>query len=356
MTEQLHAQESSTDTLKQTLKGRKDCIVELGQERHKVIWENCMKRNGTTVFVRGNKKSWWRSKKHDRIDDSEDGGEKNLKGRNTLHKLALKSARAGHIVYSCRRHETRRQHHDGGVPGASDSAKQKAYLGTSGWTYSEELGFNVADDDRDAWSNFTKAHMHFKPFTMRGWVHFKIVDEIVLSRALGRYVFSPGTTQLSDDATPQSQETPQEPSQLSQGSDEEEDTTNTQPYSDWSQSNFGDSQPSDVTPIVPASQSTSTPVSHHARTPSVTSRRSATDKIEPPWSSKHSRTTGPESILALGHSVDGIGKVIETVFAPPKSSAMSPTKKVDASRQMALEDLQNGYIMSDERTQLHILF
>ncbi|KAJ6631073.1 hypothetical protein B0H10DRAFT_2207457 [Mycena sp. CBHHK59/15] len=98
-------------------------------------------------------------------------------------------------------------------------AKQKAYLGVSGWMYSNELGFNVMDDDRDTWSNFTKAHPHFKPFAMCGWAHFKTVDEIVPSRALGHYVFSPGTTQASDDATPQSQEMPQEPSQLSQGSD-----------------------------------------------------------------------------------------------------------------------------------------
>jgi hypothetical protein len=35
---------------------------------------------------------------------------------------------------------------------------------------------------------------------------------------------------------------------------------------------------------------------------------------------------------------------------------MSPTKKVAAARKMALQDMNNGYLMSDERTRLHILF
>jgi hypothetical protein len=35
---------------------------------------------------------------------------------------------------------------------------------------------------------------------------------------------------------------------------------------------------------------------------------------------------------------------------------MSPTKKVAAARQMVLEDFNNGYLMGDERTRLHILF
>ncbi|KAJ7678802.1 hypothetical protein B0H17DRAFT_1206578 [Mycena rosella] len=182
-------------------------------------------------------------------------------------------------------------------------AKQKAYPGALGWTYSDDLGFNVTDDTRDAWSNFVKAHPHFKPFTTRGWPHFTTVDE---------------------------------PSQPSQGNDDDEDSS--QPFSDWSQSNFGESQSPDPTNSVPASQSTASraPASIHSHTP---------------------KTTGPESILALGRSVDGMGKVISTVFTPPpKFSAMSPTKKVETARKLALEDMHGGYIMSDERTWLNILF
>ncbi|KAJ7836172.1 hypothetical protein B0H13DRAFT_1913256 [Mycena leptocephala] len=71
---------------------------------------------------------------------------------------------------------------------------------------------------------------------------------------------------------------------------------------------------------------------------------------------KHSQTTGPESILALGRSVDGIGKVIKNVFALTKSSVMSPTKKVTVARKLALEDVNGGYITASDRTHLNILF
>ncbi|KAJ7692698.1 hypothetical protein B0H17DRAFT_1200279 [Mycena rosella] len=214
-------------------------------------------------------------------------------------------------------------------------AKQKAYPGTSGWTYSDDLGFNVTDDTRDAWSNFVKAHLHFKPFATRGWPHFTTVDVIVPSRALGQYVFSPGT---ADPAAVPSQPS-QEPSQPSQGDENDEDGS--QPFSDWSQSNFGESQSPDPTNSVPVSQSTVSraPASIHSCTLSTGSKRSAPDDIEPP------------------HSVDGIGKVISAIFAlPPKFSAMSPTKKVETARKLALEDMHGGYIMSDERTRLNILF
>jgi hypothetical protein len=91
-------------------------------------------------------------------------------------------------------------------------------------------------------------------------------------------------------------------------------------------------------------------------TPAPALKRAAAENVEAPWSSKRSRTTGPDSILALGRSVDGIGKVIENVFAPKKSSAMSPTKKVAAARKLALEDADGGYIAASDRTRLNILF
>ncbi|KAK7015368.1 hypothetical protein R3P38DRAFT_2543759, partial [Favolaschia claudopus] len=59
----------------------------------------------------------------------------------------------------------------------------------SGWNYSDELGFNVDDDNREAWGNFVKAHPQFRPFANHGWEHFKTMDEIVPSRARGLYVF-----------------------------------------------------------------------------------------------------------------------------------------------------------------------
>ncbi|KAJ7306846.1 hypothetical protein DFH08DRAFT_661545, partial [Mycena albidolilacea] len=60
--------------------------------------------------------------------------------------------------------------------------------GASGWTYTDEGGFNVTDDNRDAWHDFVKAHPHFKNFATRGWAHFQVIDDIVPSRARGCYV------------------------------------------------------------------------------------------------------------------------------------------------------------------------
>ncbi|KAJ7456345.1 hypothetical protein B0H11DRAFT_2244024 [Mycena galericulata] len=228
-------------------------------------------------------------------------------------------------------------------------AKQKRYPGASGWTYTDDLGFNVTDDDLDAWKNFSKAHSHFKPFATCGWIHFKTVDEIIPSLARGRYVFHAGASRPVDSAPA--------PPEQSQDDAEEQRSDDSQLFSDWSQSNHGDSQPPNVD-IPQPSQST---VAHGVSatippTPASALKRVPSDDVEVPWSNKRTRTTGPESILALGRSVDGIGKVITTVFAPQKSSAMSPTKKVEAARKLALEDMDGGYIAALDRTRLNILF
>ncbi|KAF7358198.1 Myb-like domain-containing protein [Mycena venus] len=213
--------------------------------------------------------------------------------------------------------------------------KQKAYPGASGWTYTDEGGFNVTDETQDAWENFSKAHPVFKPFATSGWVHFRTVDEIMPSRARGRFVFSAGSTQ------PVMEDAPSQPQ-----SQDDDDTrlpaTTCQP-------------PAPSAPPA-ASQHTPTPSVSGTPAPASTRKRPLSQEVDSPWSNKRSRVTGPESILALSHSVAGVGNVIESVFAQHKSSAMSPTKKVQAARKLALEDMNNGYIMSDERTRLSILF
>ncbi|KAJ7769584.1 hypothetical protein DFH07DRAFT_768856 [Mycena maculata] len=224
-------------------------------------------------------------------------------------------------------------------------AKQKRYPGASGWTYTNELGFNVTDDDRDAWKNFSKAHSHFKPFATCRWIHFETVDEIIPLLARGRYVFNAGASQPIDSAPA--------PLEQSQDNAEEQHSDDSQPFSDWSQSNHGESQPPNINILQP-SQST---VAHGvSATPASALKCAPSDNVGVPWSNKRTRVTGPESILALGHSVDGIGKVMATVFAPQKSSAMSPTKKVEAARKLALEDMDGGYIAALDRTCLNILF
>ncbi|KAJ6517925.1 hypothetical protein C8R47DRAFT_1062508 [Mycena vitilis] len=100
-------------------------------------------------------------------------------------------------------------------------ALQKVYPGGSGWTYTHKLGFNVQEEDRDAWNNFSNlAHTHFKPFATRG------------ERPAGDILQAHSQPQGNDDDN----DPPPNPA-LTQLSDL------SQPFSDvWSQSNYGDSQ------------------------------------------------------------------------------------------------------------------
>ncbi|KAJ7756800.1 hypothetical protein DFH07DRAFT_1026958 [Mycena maculata] len=231
-------------------------------------------------------------------------------------------------------------------------AKQKRYPSASGWTYTDEHGFNVTDSNRDAWNNFSKAHPHFKPFATCGWIHFQVVDGIIPSLAHGHHIFHGGATQPMLLGQSQSRQ---------EDEDEDEDEQSSQPFSDWPQSNFGDSQPSDlVVPMLPPqpSQSTIAPRAPAIipSTPAYVLKRNTSSHDNSPWSNKRTRTTGSESILTLGRSVEGIGKVMATVFAPHKLSAMSPTEKVEAACKMATEDMTNGFLSPSERTRLNILF
>ncbi|KAJ6609935.1 hypothetical protein B0H10DRAFT_2438281 [Mycena sp. CBHHK59/15] len=153
-------------------------------------------------------------------------------------------------------------------------AKQKGYPGASGWTYTDELGFNVTDDDRDAWRNFSKAHMHFKPFAMCGWIHFKTADKIIPSLARGHYVFHGGATQPAESAT-----APPEQSQdddTEQRSDNSQQRSNdSQPFSDWSQTNYGESQPPNVD-----SQPSQSTVAHHVPTTISATLASALKRVQ----------------------------------------------------------------------------
>ncbi|KAJ6621532.1 hypothetical protein B0H10DRAFT_2215170 [Mycena sp. CBHHK59/15] len=175
-------------------------------------------------------------------------------------------------------------------------AKQKRYPGASGWTYTDELGFNVTDNDQDAWKKFAKAHQHFKPFATCGWIHFKTVDEIIPLLACGHYVFHGGATQPAHPAPV--------PPEQSQDDGDEQPSDPSQPFLDWSQSNYGESQPPNlVIPMLPPQPSQST-VAHRVpatvpTTSASTSKRMPSDDVEAPWSNKCTRTTGPEPLVAL---------------------------------------------------------
>ncbi|KAK7035175.1 hypothetical protein R3P38DRAFT_2518712 [Favolaschia claudopus] len=86
--------------------------------------------------------------------------------------------------------------------------KQKTYVGASGWKYTDEGGFNVTEETQDDWKVFASAHPHFRPFATSGWPHFRIVNEIVPSRARGRFVFSaaaPQPASTQEETQPQSE-------------------------------------------------------------------------------------------------------------------------------------------------------
>ncbi|KAJ7939255.1 hypothetical protein B0H13DRAFT_2532640 [Mycena leptocephala] len=126
-------------------------------------------------------------------------------------------------------------------------AEQKTYPGASGWTYSDDKGFNVTDDTRDVWNNFSKAHLHFKPFATSGWALFGQMHEILPSRARGQLGFNAASSYGVDQdliLALQSQEDTNEPTQSSENATQSS-TDSSQPFSDWSQSNFGDSQAPD---------------------------------------------------------------------------------------------------------------
>ncbi|KAJ7015948.1 hypothetical protein C8F04DRAFT_1356370 [Mycena alexandri] len=240
--------------------------------------------------------------------------------------------------------------------------KAKQYPGASGWTYTDENGFKVTDDTREAWD----AHPHFKPFATKGCIHFKTVDDMMPEHARGRYIYNTASELHAEHGIGLSQ-----PSQDDDAQTQSSDVS--QPISNWSQTQFGDDSqnsfggdssffdPNDDSATSQASAGPSqegTELSQRStsRPPTAQTKKRPSSDVEAPWSNKQTRTTGPESIMALGRSVEGIGKVIETVFAPKTSSAMSPPRKVQEARRMALEDFRGGYIVAEEHTRLNILF
>jgi hypothetical protein len=60
---------------------------------------------------------------------------------------------------------------------------QKRYPGASGWTYDQQAGFSVCDDNREEWKAFSKQHPIFKPFATKGWEFFDDVKDILPTHA-----------------------------------------------------------------------------------------------------------------------------------------------------------------------------
>ncbi|KAJ6447984.1 hypothetical protein C8R45DRAFT_1134634 [Mycena sanguinolenta] len=296
-------------------------------------------------------------------------------------------------------------------------ALQKTYPGASGWTYTHELGFNVTPQSMDAWHVytrhvFTKAHTHFRPFANKGWDLYQLVNDIVHTRAKGKYVFNAARSSRS--RTVGELDMPVDMTQLSVG-ESQVSADESQPFPDWSQSNYGSqfpdshdtfdgdmspldqlaslatsqlsappvaSQPSPLvlpvpsqysstpsTPLVPQTPRIQTlpllaPAQLGGRsvlpgaqtvTPAAALKLAASDKTDTPWSNKRTRTTGPDAIMFLGRGVMDIGGALRECFGT-KSSGLSPTKKVSQARSLAVQDEQSGFISIDARLRLSLLF
>ncbi|KAJ7857288.1 hypothetical protein B0H14DRAFT_3135849 [Mycena olivaceomarginata] len=273
---------------------------------------------------------------------------------------------------------------------------QKRYPGASRWTYDQQAGFSVCDDKREAWKEFSKQHTVFKPFANKGWELFDNVKDILPTRARGMHVFNPAiataTPSQDSDGGPQlhlseSYNFP-EPSQILDNSQSQSfagywSQTQSQPLTDWSQTQ---SQP-----LTDWSQ-TQSPAPHRLVSGAVWCRRfrpahpiDSIDHIKHPhaytsysstcagdaiwWREafslgrvpdtvdrKRGKTTGADALLSIGGSVDRVGNAIHDCFMPQKSSAVSPTKQLERTHQMALDDQEAGNLTSRERAMLNLIF
>ncbi|KAJ7752290.1 hypothetical protein B0H16DRAFT_1837358 [Mycena metata] len=292
---------------------------------------------------------------------------------------------------------------------------QKQYISASGWTYDQDLGFSVDDDNRDTWKAFTKAHTIFKPFTNMGWELFDKVHDIVPSIAKGMNVHNPalppansnpgtGTTHLQPHA-PLGNLTPSKSNvhvnlRLPGEGDEDEfpdgsdllsssllpfssQSPPSQPISNWSQSNYGDYENDNyggfnyishqsqdfmaTNPVQSATLATPAPatVSQAAvpakqasvpATPVTSVKRSTPDDVVTLWTGKHTKTSGPDVIMALGKSLNNVSGALRNCFMPKESSAVSPTKQVSRARAIAEEDMDLGYISDEQHAILSLIF
>ncbi|KAJ7199071.1 hypothetical protein C8J57DRAFT_1262076 [Mycena rebaudengoi] len=222
-------------------------------------------------------------------------------------------------------------------------AKHHTYPGASGFTWTDEGGFNIKEADLDAWEAFIKTHGQFKPFANAGWPLWDKVHEILPSGAQGQYIFNAASAQMADTGLVCSSQSKNDEEQSQTSS------SSSQLISDWSQTNFGDSQPANgtdpeptasqptthsssqpttvpATPT-PVSQPTTVPATPVPATPMPAAKRTASDDDEAPWSSKRRKVSGPEAISQLSRSVDSIGNVLRDCFMPKSSSRCLPPRR-----------------------------
>ncbi|KAG2740576.1 hypothetical protein P692DRAFT_20681358, partial [Suillus brevipes Sb2] len=58
----------------------------------------------------------------------------------------------------------------------------------AGFTWSDEHGAGISDRKDDVWACFTKSHPHAKPFMMKSFEHFEIMQQLMPGKSKGSHV------------------------------------------------------------------------------------------------------------------------------------------------------------------------
>ncbi|KAJ7265566.1 hypothetical protein C8J57DRAFT_1229798 [Mycena rebaudengoi] len=245
---------------------------------------------------------------------------------------------------------------------------QGQYLGASGWTYGS-LGSAL--------------------FANKGWDLFDTIHNIVPTRAKGMHMHNPIHPPTSTFHPPTSTLPAPGVPHLQGVSFSQSRSTDSQPLTDWLQSNFGSQSGLDgfgddnglgfdfglqspfmqVPPLALTPTSSSVVSAHGPTAPAAATTSqvvvpatlsagvecTASDDLQTSWSSKYGKTSGLDTILSLGKSADNIGSALRDCFMPKESSAVLPTKQVSRARKIAAEDMEDGLI-TDEQRQFSALF
>ncbi|KAF8164401.1 hypothetical protein BJ912DRAFT_914268 [Pholiota molesta] len=83
----------------------------------------------------------------------------------------------------------------------------EAIQAQSGWTWSDDHGANITPDMEGQWQTFLKRYPAAKPYKHHGWIHLKVMTEIMPATPRGTYVFRPSQGIMGMGNTPTQSET-----------------------------------------------------------------------------------------------------------------------------------------------------
>jgi hypothetical protein len=78
----------------------------------------------------------------------------------------------------------------------------------SGWSWDDELGCCITEDNAASWDAFVEKHPNAKPFRNKGWRHLHKVSQIMPASVQGAHVYSArdGTMGIDEAPVPAHQE------------------------------------------------------------------------------------------------------------------------------------------------------